>query len=350
MVSPPPVASCDCEGTPIGFEGRTTSSNNLGGYGPDFDTERSIRFVGVDTDGLYDLVVTNTTFYAPNLKDYDASTGTPGRGAEYNGVFGKFGNINIMQGVEAEIEMCFVTTGSEDDYVPLEKVYFTFFDFDSGAAPSDATEMHSERITISDQTAWFVNHGEGELVANDAGTMCQVREYAVYEGVMYTNLPMYAAPDDSPLDGAPDGTDWQSTAKYGTCPDYGNGAGEGDTFYTNYPCTEIAVSNEGGNTYSFSSTVRGFGCDNPEDPDDLNDVQLARTVAFEFQDVACIYPSYGAGGEENDQSGRNFLLDGFAFECFCDSPPPPPPPPLSSPPPPPPPPPPPSPPSPSPSS
>ena len=37
-----------------------------------------------------------------------------------------------------------------------------------------------------------------------------------------------------------------------------------------------AVESRGGNAYHFESTVRGFGCDNPTDPQDLTGVMEAR--------------------------------------------------------------------------
>ena len=334
--SPPsPPSPCECAGTSLDFEGVDTIVNNLGGLGPDFGEEPIIHYVGVDGDGLYDLIVRNISYYLPNMKD--ASAGVAGTGASRNGISGKFGNINVAQGVETDLEFCF-THSDSGDYAPLERFFMTFYDFDRGNGGS------MEVLTVSAQTSWYVNVGDDLLYANDPGTLCQVREFPVYDGVTFTDYPIYAEPDELD-DGAPDGTDWQITSKYGMCPEFGNGAGEGDTFYTNYPCTEIAVTDEGGNTFSFSSTVRGFGCDNPEDPKDLTDVMRARIVGFEFVDMSCFDVNNKAAGDFNTDSGRNFLFAGASFECTC-SPPvpnpprPPPPPPVEadSPPPPPPPP------------
>ena len=213
-----------------------------------------------------------------------------------NGVIGSFGNINVMAGVSSDFEFCFVSSCT-DTPTPLEHFFMTFYDFDRG--PSEV-----EGLTLSAQTAWYLNIGADVLYANDAGTLCEVREFPVYEGVTYTDFPIYAAPDELD-DGAPDGTDWQTTtAKYGMCAKFGNGAGEGDTFYANYPCTEIAVESRGGNAYHFESTVRGFGCDNPTDPQDLTGVMEARLVMFEFDDTSCFDVASEVLGAYDAETGR----------------------------------------------
>ena len=141
------------------------------------------------------------------------------------------------------------------------------------------------------------------------------------DGVEFTEYPIYEAPDEF-TDGAPTGNDWATTAKYAMCDDYEDttGGGTGDAFYSNYPCTEIAVTTSGSSPvkHQFAATVRGFGCDNPSDPTNLADVMLARLVMFEFEDIACIDLEYDIGGQYKYTSGRNYLFAGSAFECECN--------------------------------
>ena len=117
------------------------------------------------------------------------------------------------------------------------------------------------------------------------------------DGVEFTEYPVYEPPDAA-NDGAPTGNDWATTAKYAMCDDYEDttGGGTGDAFYSNYPCTEIAVTTSGSSPvkHQFAATVRGFGCDNPSDPTNLADVMLARLVMFEFEDIACIDLEHGS--------------------------------------------------------
>ena len=66
------------------------------------------------------------------------------------------------------------------------------------------------------------------------------------------------------------------------------------------------------------STTKGFGCDNPVEPTALSDVQMARTITFEFDDGTCMKMTYDAAGDAIPSSGRNFQIAGSSFECECE--------------------------------
>ena len=52
-------------------------------------------------------------------------------GQAQNGVEGPFGRINLMQGLDTHLEMCFVETGTDEPRT-IEHFFMTFFDFDMG--------------------------------------------------------------------------------------------------------------------------------------------------------------------------------------------------------------------------
>ena len=113
--------------------------------------------------------------------------------------------------------------------------------------------------------------------------------------------------------------------------------------------TEIEISTLDDGRTQFSSTTRGYGGDNAQDPHDLTDLQEARMVELRFVSTSCITMSYAILGLDDDepsftttQWGRNFLFGGGGGVVECkttfDPPRPPPsppsPPPSPSPPPP----------------
>jgi len=250
------------------------------------------------------------------------TAGAVSKGALLNGVLtNAFGNINLMQGLDCTFEACFKYTGT-DDVATIDQFYMTYYDFDIGVGYTDETEAKRERLIMSQQNEFYVNIDDVADYRdhpNELGTLCIVREFPLFNNESLTQYPIYAAPDDV-IDNAPDGTDWQTTSKFGSCYTKSDesGGGNGDTFYTNYPCTEIEVTDRGGNEFEFQGTVRGFGCDNPQDPKELNGVMRARSVMFEFEDIACIEMTYNVDGQYEDISGRNFLFAGASFECTCD--------------------------------
>ena len=331
--APPPV--CACEGTSLNFTTLEVFPNNLGGFGPDFGEEQTMRYLQVDEDGLYDLEVTNTSFYDVNRASIDGDG--VWLGAQRNGVNGNFGQVNLQQGVSTDIEMCFYYQGTETP-ATIEKFYFSFMDFDS-AVQSGQTQPSNEVLTMQDYTNFYVVVTEVfAQIAGSVGTLCEIKA---------TNqLGNAFVEDGDENDGAEElfGTDvdWiGDSVKEAVCTEEDGGAaggGEATSFYDNYPCTELRLSFPSGSSLSAASTTRGFGCDNPVDPKTMSEVQLARTITFEFVDVTCMEMNYESGGDPIVDSGRNFLFAGASFECNCDPPSPyppsPPPPPPPSPPPP----------------
>ena len=335
---PPPI-DCSCAGTSLNFTGTEVSPNNLGGMGgtsndgsdsnTTFSQTRELRFIKIDGnepgEGLYDFVIINNTYYMPNMAspedgDVAAVAGVVSKGALINGVYGAFGNINLMQGLDCTFEACFKYTGT-DDVATIDLFYMTYYDFDIGAGYTDETEAKRERLVMSQHNEWYVNYDgiDYRNYPNDPGTLCIVRQFPLFNNELLTQYPIYAAPDEL-IDNAPDGTDWQNNAKYGSCytKEEESGGGLGDTFYTNYPCTEIEVTDRGSNVFAFQATVLGFGCDNPQDPKELNGVMRARSVMFEFADIGCIDLEYNVDGPYEEISGRNFLFAGASFSCTCD--------------------------------
>jgi len=252
-------------------------------------------------------------------------------GANQNGVMGDFGNINLMQGLDTYIEMCFYAHGTTD-LATLNKFYLSFYDFDVGVGDVGETEPKNERLTLTQYSAYKVETSD---FGNDNDpTLCKVREFAFFDGALQTDYPIYAAPDEF-IDGAPTGYDWTTESQYAMCErESETGGGIGTTLYEVYPCTEIEVQDlcndndptlcgatNGGST-SFTSSVRGWGCDNPEEVQfwGMTDVQKARLVVFEFLDRSCIDIEYDVGGDLKEDSGRNFLFAGGAQDCECDAP------------------------------
>jgi len=332
---PPPI-DCECAGTNLNFTGTETFPNNLGGMGgpsdsgDSFSQTRELRFIKIDGnspgEGLYDFVIVNTSYYMPNMASQDdadvyTDPGEVSKGASNNGViFDAFGNINLMQGLDATFEACFKFTGT-DDLATIDKFYMTFYDFDIGVGYTDETEAKRERLIMSQHNEFYVNVDGIDYRdhPNDQGTLCIPREFPLFNGASLTQYPIYAAPDEL-VDNAPDGTDWTLQSKFGSCYQYEDtsGGGLGDTFYENYPCTEIEIEDRGSNVFAFQATVRGFGCDNPKLPKDLNGVMRARSVMFEFENLSCLDIEYNVDGLYEDISGRNFLFAGASFECTCD--------------------------------
>merc|ERR1712166_150841 len=119
------------------------------------------------------------------------------------------------------------------------------------------------------------------------------------------------------------GTDWLADeVKTAVCFNEGDvggeggGGGNGTSFFSNYPCTDLVVTRDGADVTAQSSS-KGFGCDNPDDPADQTDVQTARSIMFEFEDITCMEVKFESQGDVKTSSGRNFLFAGAAFECEC---------------------------------
>jgi len=313
-----------CGGVKLEFTGKTVSPNNLGGLGPDLDDvdNQVIRFIEIDsveeanggsTVGLYDLILANTTEYKSNEETF---TDGVSQGSLLNGVEGAFGQVNVQQGHSLGVEACFVYSGT-DDYATLPLFYLTFYDIDQGVGPSGITEYYHESLTMGDNYhAYFVNV-DGQNITehpNEPGTQC------TFADVNQNGASLFKS--GTSVDGSPaylGDVDWDKTAvQDAVCPTYGGG--DGDSFYANYPCTEIAITFTSNNELVATSSGRGFGCDNPkDDPSELNDVQRARSVMFEFKEQSCLEMTFGSLGDVQFNSGRNFQFAGSSFECECEA-------------------------------
>jgi hypothetical protein len=102
-------------------------------------------------------------------------------------------------------------------------------------------------------------------------------------------------------------------------------AGRYDTtswMYTNYPCTEVATRIMGDGRREFSSTMRGYGCDNPSDPVSLTATQEARRVRMTYTNKKAInieYEVQSSSCYSYFTGGRNFLFTGQS-QSLCNPP------------------------------
>eukprot|EP00931_Biecheleriopsis_adriatica_P068777 TRINITY_DN4268_c1_g1_i1.p1 TRINITY_DN4268_c1_g1~~TRINITY_DN4268_c1_g1_i1.p1 ORF type:complete len:2284 (+),score=382.55 TRINITY_DN4268_c1_g1_i1:32-6853(+) len=105
------------------------TANNLGGSGPDFQAEKSLRFSEVASDNAQtvDLRVTVEG-------EYD-----PGQGMSNNGRQGKFGNVFLPRESEATLIFELVDHTSNEPMTPNDFV-LKFFDSDGGLEGSDTTD------------------------------------------------------------------------------------------------------------------------------------------------------------------------------------------------------------------
>lgn len=325
---PPPPPSCECTGISLNFTGSTTNPNNLGNMGPDLNADPVIRYVQIDGnepgEGLYDMVVANTSKYLCNAKDFDEKG--VARGCQINGVSGEFGNVNIMQGTKTAFELCFYDTGT-DNLATLEDFFLSYYDMDQGY-DSGMTIEFRERLHMFGFAHYYVNQVEGDMkaVPDDPGTHCELKATGPSGGSFVTSGTL---PDGASRQTGQTNVDWDSSEiQLAVCPEPQGAVGGGyaAAFYTNYPCTEVVISTSTSGVFEATSTIRGLGCDNPSIARQLTDVQAARTIMFEYNDKACIEADYEALGDFEEDSGRNFLFAGASFECGCDPKPPPPPP------------------------
>ena len=283
-----------------------------------------MRFVQIDTQLLYDLEVKNTSFYDVNRGDYGEmdEPEADGNGEEVNvfkgvianGLAGSFGNVNLQQGMRSDFELCFYFTGTEDP-AQQDLFYFSFFDLDQGTT-SSMTAVYREKLYMTDPNHFYINVDGVSLIDNPdvVGTQCEIAEVNQVGGAMFQVGTL--------LDGAEDffpGNDWvASEVKTAVCAndDGSEGGGDADSFFSNYPCTDLVVTRDGADVTAQSSS-KGFGCDNPDDPADQTDVQTARSIMFEFEDITCMEVGFESQGDVKTSSGRNFLFAGAAFECEC---------------------------------
>lgn len=111
-----------CQERPLNlnFEMATVVYNNLGGKGPDTGVPEGIRYHNllVVNGMVVDLIVNSAGFYKP-------------WNVPLNGLYGKFGNINIAQGETVDLAFRFVEAETSEP-VTLKAVHFSIFDLDEG--------------------------------------------------------------------------------------------------------------------------------------------------------------------------------------------------------------------------
>ena len=85
--------------------------------------------------------------------------------------------------------------------------------------------------------------------------------------------------------------------------------------------TELTMEDDINGRTKFCSSVAGYGADNPTDPNNLEQQQLDRSIAFTFKDTSCFQLTYTV--DCCMSSGRNFLFAGDSVVLpLCDNPPP----------------------------
>ena len=110
----------------------------------------------------------------PNMRN--AEKGVAGNGAKNNGVNGAFGNVNLMQGLTCQIEMCFLETGT-DTLATLEMFYMSYYDFDLGTGETGEAEPKAEKLSVYQHNHFFLNTaGDIQDDPDDPGTLCTVRQ------------------------------------------------------------------------------------------------------------------------------------------------------------------------------
>lgn len=367
---PPPPIKCVDDTFKMDFLQATVKHNNLGGMGPFSSkcTDPTVNPTGRnDPEELrYDnvgtlsgrkvalVIVAATDPVTGVLSEYNPNQGLCGKGAKSNGIAGKFGRINLGNHQQFGTKYSFVFM---DDGTPAElpKFEMTFYDFDHGtlsygtnslkggvpAQVNDPSKIFEKgdplvsctgnpgpgqsRATINDRNMngldgvkerLYVGGYSKYTIANE-GKMCQVRSASDKTAVkvMIPDLdPSSATGGFSPV-GDPnwfwlqDEDYYCNTAKAPTNPGW---------MYTNWPCTEVFkgqhVHPTLGLKSTFESTVRGYGCDNPKDPENLDPIAQARAVTLTFEKKSSFFLIYEIESSECYSymtGGRNFLFTGI---------------------------------------
>lgn len=123
----------------------TVYANNLGGQGPDFQAEQSLRFKNAAADNAQSVDLRITV---AEESDY-----RPEKGAENNGLAGQFGNIFVGRDSEVVVDFELVDSETNDPMAP-EDLVLKFFDSDSGVEGSD---ISTYSITAVDECEEFYN-------------------------------------------------------------------------------------------------------------------------------------------------------------------------------------------------
>lgn len=109
------------------FTGSVVTVNNLGGQGPVTLDPPYIQYE--ELMGLLppDVVlrVENVSAYTPSFNDNGSMT----TGVFFNGLSGKFGQINVLSDTEVSLQFSFLNKTDETPFV-LDEFFFTWFDLD----------------------------------------------------------------------------------------------------------------------------------------------------------------------------------------------------------------------------
>ena len=154
--------------------------------------------------------------------------------------------------------------------------------------------------------AWYLNVDGTNIQEQRLPETVKQCEYAAQN---QNGEAIFELSTDGLLDGTPENQgypdaewDWVKDAvENAVCEDTGvAGAGEGASYYENYPCTELRTNIDPTDSGKrvFRASARGFGCDNPRtDPYTLNDIMMARAVMFNFVDTECLEFDFNAEGD-----------------------------------------------------
>ena len=252
----------------LDFFNADVTVRNLGGMGPDFDKEPLVRFENLGTvqaqgvgnenaqESIIDLIVRNVTEYMPLFSSSDPDLAS--------GVKGSFGQINMKTGTSTTFEFCFVGHGTSTPML-IPNVDISFYDFDSGGTSANVAPSYGvqEKLTINGYSTYTLGETSTYYAGDtnpDQGQRCEEKTF-----------------------------DNKAARKAAFCPCQGQPASctPEPNVYTNYPCTEVRVLETVVGT-TFHSRTTGYGCDNPDLPAELNEVQKARVVQFNFRDAQCI--------------------------------------------------------------
>ena len=183
---------------------------------------------------------------------------------EKNGVNGAFGQISIMNKKTAELDgkgtfdFCLVDHDNPSQEITVEEFRFTFFDLDNRFDANGKTGLHESLVVDPSQFSSFVVDGDTEIeieCQDDIGTPpdCASNENLVFKGTEVGHGPL--------------------------------------------PDPELN--------------------DNPDDPNNLTDLQIQRSVSFVFKDTSCFQVTMDLFCPENNlkdcRNGvGNFLFAGTA--------------------------------------
>ena len=299
---PPPVAPCIGEALSFDFSQADAAWSNLGGMGPDFGFQPSIRYTNTGVQYVngaafrFDLLLTNRSAYAPHT-------------ASENRLNGKFAQINFASNTEVSLRVSVVRSCCSL----------------SNCAACDRMATATERAGCYAQGCCCFSK-TCTTAACCSGTAKDAARANYTCGGMDTPLTF---PSSSligmsvfDLDGGfsnmfTEQLNIQGYAYYQAPLRPASG---------NVVATTLAINEAAG---TFTSTAPGSPADNPTDPQQLTDVQASKAVQFFFKPQngyidAAFKVTYT--GASSNPSGRNLLFAGDSALCLPPPPMPPTPP------------------------